>query len=118
MTTKSDWRPLAEMHEDHGPCVMMNIDDPGALGIGHVCDVSFAKDCREARWTHFVPVPPLTNEQAAELGAEMPGMLPTQVKDLMERIQKLERWAHAPVNFSEIYDRLEVLGKIVGAPTP
>lgn len=63
---RHQWRPIAEMHEDHGPCVVMDIDDPGRLEIGHVCDIE--RDWEE--WaTHFAPVPPLTSEQADSLAA-------------------------------------------------
>ncbi len=58
------WRPISEMHEDHGPCVVMDIEDPGRLEMGHVCDVE--RDWEE--WaTHFAPILPLTNEEADAL---------------------------------------------------
>jgi len=57
------WRPIAEIHEDFGPCVVMRIDDPGSLAVMSSLDENFD----ESDWTHFALVPRLTNEDAARL---------------------------------------------------
>ncbi len=61
------WRPIAEIHEDHGNCVLINLDDPGCLELGHVC----GSDFDTSRWTHFTEVPKLTTEDAKRLLADM-----------------------------------------------
>lgn len=58
------WHPIEEMHEDDGPCVVIDMEDPGMLAIGHVCDIE--RDWEE--WaTHFVKLPRLTEEDADRL---------------------------------------------------
>jgi hypothetical protein len=57
------WRPIAEIHEDYGPCVLMDIDDPGSLEIGSVNDLDFD----DSNWTHFTEVPKLTYDEATLL---------------------------------------------------
>ena len=61
------WRPIAEIHEDFGPCVLMHIDDPGFLEVGSNLDSDFD----ETLWTHFAPVPKLTYDQAVALKQAM-----------------------------------------------
>jgi len=61
------WRPIADIHEDYGPCVLMRIDDPGYLEVGSNLD----KDFNETGWTHFAEVPKLTIEEADDLAAAM-----------------------------------------------
>jgi hypothetical protein len=61
------WRPISEIHEDYGPCVLMNIDDPGYLEVGTNVDLDFD----ESEWTHFTDVPKLTHEEAERLRAKM-----------------------------------------------
>lgn len=58
------WRPIYEIHEDYGPCVLMNLSDPGGLEIGS----NLNTDWDESRWTHFAEVPKLTIAEAKELG--------------------------------------------------
>lgn len=60
------WRPIRELHEDYGPCVIMNIEDPGYL------EVASANDCEfdESRWTHFSQIVPLGCEEAERMKAE------------------------------------------------
>jgi len=66
--TRYRWRPIGEMHEDYGPCVVIDIRDPGRLAIGHVCDVD--RDWEE--WaTHFTRITPLSNEEADVMLAEL-----------------------------------------------
>ncbi len=62
------WRPIAELHEDFGPCVGMDINDPGYLVIVHANDTEFDENV-----THFTRFAPLTNEQVEKMRAEMPG---------------------------------------------
>lgn len=62
------WRPIDKIHEDYGPCVLMNINDPGYQEIGSNLNTDFD----ESKWTHFAEVPKLTNEQAEELMRAMP----------------------------------------------
>lgn len=65
------YRPIAEMHEDHGPCVVIDIEDPGRMAIAHVCQLSPSFD-EVLEWaTHFAPAPSLTSEQAEDLIAQM-----------------------------------------------
>lgn len=52
------WRPIEFMHEDYGACVLMHKDDPGYMEIGS----NLNNDYDETLWTHFVPVPWLTEE--------------------------------------------------------
>ena len=61
------WRPISEIHEDHGPCVVMDISAAGYREITHVCSLDFD----ESRWTHFAPIPSMTHEDAERLIAEM-----------------------------------------------
>lgn len=61
------WRPISEMHEDYGPCVLINIYDPGDLEIGN----NLCLDWDESRWTHFSQLVPLTQEQAQKMIDEM-----------------------------------------------
>jgi hypothetical protein len=61
------WRPIAELHDDCGPCVLMNIDDPGSLEIGSNLYAGF----NESQWTHFAEVPKLSIDDAARLIEEM-----------------------------------------------
>ena len=57
------WRPIAEIHEDHGACVVLRVDDPGSLAVMSCLDENFDSD----DWTHFAEVPKLTNEEAERL---------------------------------------------------
>lgn len=59
----AQWKPIAEIHEDLGSCVLMRLDDPGYMGVGNNLDLDF----NEQGWTHFVQVPKLTHEEAAAL---------------------------------------------------
>lgn len=63
------WRPISEIHEDFGPCVLMNIDDPGKLGIGSNLQLDWEES--KSEWTHFAEVPKLTNEDAYKLKLAM-----------------------------------------------
>jgi hypothetical protein len=62
-----DWRPIAEMHEDHSTCVVIDIRDPGSVQVMNVCDTDYNPE----DWTHFAMLPELTNEMAEKLIAEM-----------------------------------------------
>ena len=61
------WRPIAEIHEDCGSCVLMDIEDPGYLEIGSNLDTDFD----ESQWTHFAEVPKLSSEEGDELERRM-----------------------------------------------
>lgn len=60
------WRPIAELHEDYGPCVLMHIPDPGYLEIGTNTDIDFD----ESQWTHFSQITPLSIEDGERMLAE------------------------------------------------
>ena len=62
-----NWRPISEIHEDFGPCILINLDDPGYMEIGSNLDTGFD----ELQWTHFTPVPALSHEEAKQLRIEM-----------------------------------------------
>lgn len=62
------WRPIGEIHEDLGQCVLIRLDDPGYMEVGSNLD----EDFNETGWTHFAEVPKLTHEEAERLKAEMP----------------------------------------------
>lgn len=61
------WRPIAEIHEDLGPCVLIRLDDPGYMEVGSNLD----EDFNETGWTHFAEVPKLMNDEAEQLRAAM-----------------------------------------------
>jgi hypothetical protein len=67
------WRPIEEIHEDMGPCVMMRLDDPGYLVVGSNLD----EDFNEPGFTHFAQVPKLTIKEAEAL-AEKPDTKETE----------------------------------------
>lgn len=60
------FRPIREIHEDYGLCILMHINDPGHLKLGSNLDLDFD----ESQWTHFAEVPKLTYEEAERLKAE------------------------------------------------
>lgn len=62
------WRPISEMHEDYGQCVLMNLADPGGLELGNNLDL----DWDETQWTHFAQVPRLTTKDAERMALERP----------------------------------------------
>ncbi len=63
-----EWRAISDIHEDYGPCVVINLIEDGCYQeIHHVCDLDFNID----DWTHFAEVPKLTTERAEQLIAEM-----------------------------------------------
>lgn len=72
------FRPLSMAHEDFGPLVLVDIEDPGHIGISHAC----ATDWEEATegMTHFAPVPELTTETAERLLREMRAEKESDVK--------------------------------------
>lgn len=59
------WRPISEMHEDFGPCVLMHFAYPGCFHVGSNLEDSFEWQ----DWSIFVPVPSLTSEEAERLRA-------------------------------------------------
>lgn len=60
------WRPISEIHEDYGQCVLFNIIS-GEIEIGNNLDTWFI----ERDWTHFSKIVPLTTEGAERLIEEM-----------------------------------------------
>lgn len=62
------WRPIEELHEDFGPCVLINlIEDPCYLVIGSNLNV----DYDESQWTHFTQITPLWTEDAKDMIKEI-----------------------------------------------
>lgn len=61
------WRPASEIHEGLGPCVLINIEDPGCMALGNNLDTDF----EECGWTHFSQIPPLSNEDAKRMKLEI-----------------------------------------------
>jgi len=61
------WRPIEELHEDFGPCVLINIEDPGYLEIGSNVNI----DYDESLWTHFTKITPLLTEEAEKMIEEL-----------------------------------------------
>lgn len=49
------WRPIDEIHEDLGPCILVNIADCGEMAIGSNLDLDFDI----TQWTHFAELPVL-----------------------------------------------------------
>lgn len=66
------WRPIAEIHEDFGPCVLMNIFGLEDAELGSSMD----NDFDALRWTHFAEAPKLSNEDGERLLAEAKGEKP------------------------------------------
>jgi hypothetical protein len=58
--SKWSWRPIYEMHEGHGDCVVVDLRTPEFSGfqIKSRLDLDF----REAEWTHFAELPKLTSK--------------------------------------------------------
>ena len=67
LTDYQRWRPIAELHEDFGSCVLININDPSYMAIGSNLDMSF----EPSLWTHFSRIAPLSDEDHARLCAEL-----------------------------------------------
>ena len=47
------WRPIAEMREEHGECVVININDPGHMMLSAVTDSVHAELALGYGWTHY-----------------------------------------------------------------
>lgn len=60
------WRPIAEIHEDYGQVILVNIDDPAYMEIGGNLDHDFDA----GQWTHFVPVPSIGQEEYGRMCRE------------------------------------------------
>lgn len=52
------WRPITELHEDYGDCVLINVADCGDIEIGSNLDSDFDI----SRWTHFSQIAPLSGD--------------------------------------------------------
>jgi hypothetical protein len=64
---KCQWRPIEEMHEGHGPCNVIRLDDPGYIEVWSVLNVDWQESLDNVGWTHFAPVAKLTNKDAESL---------------------------------------------------
>lgn len=53
------WRPIDEINEDYGTCVLINLFNDDGYTLGHVCDSNF----NESDWTHFTRFTPLTIDE-------------------------------------------------------
>jgi hypothetical protein len=60
---RQKWRPISELHEDYGTCVLINIDDPGHLVTGSNLDL----DYDESKWTHFSRIALLGQKEYEEM---------------------------------------------------
>ena len=100
------WRPISEIHEDFGPCVLIDIDDPGHMGIGNNLDPDFD----ESGWTHFAEAPKLTSEEAERLKRERDlaaiPLPPDSPMQLLVNALRDPRWATESTEMArEIADR-------------
>lgn len=66
LTERYRWRPISELHEDFGPCVLMDYIDPGYLEIGSNMDTDF----NASDWTHFSQIVPLSHEDHEQMCAD------------------------------------------------
>jgi hypothetical protein len=62
---RAAWRPISEAHEDFGPIILIDINDPGTHEISHVCDPDWESWANGM--THFAQLPSLNNDEAAAL---------------------------------------------------
>ena len=61
------WRPIAEFHEDYGPCVVIDmIEDPGNLAVNWSNDTDFDP----SEWTHFSRITQLLTKDAERMISE------------------------------------------------
>ena len=61
------WRPIAEMHEDYGLCIVYDMVNGGEPAFLDVCEDDFAETAKE--YTHFRSFWLMT-EEAEALGKE------------------------------------------------
>jgi hypothetical protein len=61
------WRPISEIHEDLGQCVLINLRDCGYMKIGNNLDL----DWDESEWTHFSQIVPMGQEEYERLKYQM-----------------------------------------------
>lgn len=66
LADRCTWKPISQIHEDYGTCVLIDIDDPGYMDLGSNLNADFD----DTEWTHFVPIPSLTHEEAERLRAD------------------------------------------------
>jgi len=67
LVERYQWKPISELHEDYGDCVLINIKtDTGHLAIGSNLDIGFD----ESKWTHFSRIVPLGQEEYERLKAQ------------------------------------------------
>jgi hypothetical protein len=61
------WRRISEIHEDYGPCNVINlINDPGLVEVHSSNETDFD----ESEWTHFTKITPLKTEDADRMKIE------------------------------------------------
>lgn len=66
LADRYQWKPIAEIHEDFGECILMNIEDPGNMALGN--NLSLGYD--ESLWTHFTQITPLGQEEADRMKSQ------------------------------------------------
>lgn len=63
------WRPIAELHEDFGDVIVINVNDGEYNAeLAHVCNRGFDASL----WTHFSRITPLSTEQVESMRAGLP----------------------------------------------
>lgn len=77
------WRPIAEIHEDQGQCVLLNIEDTGGLEIGNCTSLWFD----EVDWDYFAQIPMLGQEEYERLRDQV---LAKKLEDMEELEQMCE----------------------------
>lgn len=68
---RGEWRPISNVHEDHGPVILIDMRDPGHQLISHVCSRDW--DVDSEGMTHFAQLPDLATETAERLLDELDG---------------------------------------------
>ena len=62
---RAKWRPITEVHEEFGPVVVIDANDPGGVTVQWPGEIALDDD--GTRWTHFAELPLLTNEMGAAM---------------------------------------------------
>lgn len=61
------WRPISELHEDYGDCVLVNVADCGYMEIGSNLNLDFD----ESKWTHFTRFTPIGQAEYERMREEV-----------------------------------------------
>ena len=64
---RSCWRPISEMHEDLGQCILVNIADCGYMEFGNNLNL----DWDESKLTHFAQIPLLGQKEYERMKDEV-----------------------------------------------